>query len=268
MNNLPQWLISKDNYEPQKDKDAFIDKSILSILKVLSRLRGGTEVRKVRKIENPVIKLTLLLIFILTITLSHNFIFVVCMDSLALITISLFNERNIRHILKVTFGGMVFSLIILIPSIIMGNVNNSIMIVLKVGGTVSSVNIFSAVTQWNEASAALRSFFIPDIFIFVLDITIKYIALLGEFSVNMLLALKKRTVGITHNKAAHLSAIMGTMFIKSREMAEEMQGAMECRGFTGEYKQPLKVRKLGLLDLALIIVSVIILILYFYFRRV
>lgn len=51
----------------------------------------------------------------------------------------------------------------------------------------------------------------------------------------MLYSLKLRSVGKNTGKYTSLSGIAGTMFIKSKEMAEDMYSAMECRGFTGEY---------------------------------
>ena len=51
-------------------------------------------------------------------------------------------------------------------------------------------------------------------FIFVFDITIKYIVIFGEFSLNMLYALKLRSVGKSKNKSTSLSGIIGTTVYK------------------------------------------------------
>lgn len=52
----------------------------------------------------------------------------------------------------------------------------------------------------------------------------------------LLYSLKLRSVGKNRSKYNSLAGIVGTMFIKSTEMAEEMYSAMECRGYTGDYK--------------------------------
>ena len=52
----------------------------------------------------------------------------------------------------------------------------------------------------------------------------------------MLYALKLRSVGVNRSKYASLSGIGGNLFLRSSEMAGEMYGAMECRGFTGKYR--------------------------------
>lgn len=109
-------------------------------------------------------------------------------------------------------------------------------------------------------------FFIPDIFIFVFDITIKYIYILGEFSLDMLYSLKLRSIGFNNNKYTSLSKIMGNLFLKSKEMGEEIHSAMECRGFTGEYTSYSKF-KFTLNDLLFSIVNVAIIFMYIFFGR-
>ena len=62
------------------------------------------------------------------------------------------------------------------------------------------MNILSHTSRWSEISKSLKLLFIPDIFIWIMDITIKYIVLLGEHSINLLYALKLRSIGIHSNK--------------------------------------------------------------------
>lgn len=260
---MPEWLFKKDNYIPPKDKDAFIDKSILSILKVLGKFysREGEIDYKVN--INGKIKVLSLILIIILLSLSRNLSFILTIGVGLLVIVSLLSPKDIRYIIKmgVIAGG--FTFIILLPSIYTGNKNNSMIIVLKVLETVTAVNIVSCTTKWNQIIGSLKLFFIPDIFIFVLDITIKYILILGEFSLNMLYALKLRSIGKGKDKTSSLSGIIGTLFIKSKEMSEEMQGAMECRGFTGEYKVYDK-SKLHYIDYAVIIVDIIIWLCYFF----
>ena len=52
----------------------------------------------------------------------------------------------------------------------------------------------------------------------------------------MLYALKLRSVGRNRDKTGSLSGIAGTLFLKSRVMAEDTYAAMECRCFTGTYR--------------------------------
>jgi cobalt/nickel transport system permease protein len=160
----------------------------------------------------------------------------------------------------------IFTFIILIPSILMGNKNNSMLIVFKVIETVALVSITSSTTSWIDITVGLKLFFIPDIFVFVLDMTMNYIIIIGEFSLNMLYALKLRSIGRNKNKNTSLSGIIGTMFLKSKEMADEVYGAMECRGFTGEYKVVNKKRP-SLGDGVLLLTGILFIFAYIYFDR-
>jgi cobalt/nickel transport system permease protein len=143
--------------------------------------------------------------------------------------------RDIKATLGVALVMTAFTVVILLPAAFQGNNYSLTMIPPKVFATITAVSVLSRATKWNHIITALRRFRVPSLLIFVLDITLKYIVLLGEFSIEMLRALKLRSVGKNRGKAASLGGVAGTMFLKSRLMAEEMYQAMECRGFTGEY---------------------------------
>lgn len=264
--SMPEWLLKKDNYILKNDKDTFINKSIMSMLKVLTRFRLQTNYSGNKIKVNAVIKVLSVILTILFTALSRSMIYVLLIMSIQLLFISLMSAEEIKHIVRTVLSAALFTFIILIPSIISGNINNSVMIIFKVINAAACVHILSCTSNWNEVTGAFRFFFIPDIFIFVFDITIKYIIILGEFALNMLYALKKRAIGKSKNKNALLSGIIGTMFIKSKEMAEDMYGAMECRGFTGEYETHKKIA-FHFADYLCIIGNIAIVFAYIYFGR-
>ena len=144
-----------------------------------------------------------------------------------------------------------------------GNIYNSLLLFQKIITTIVMMNLLAHNTRWSEISKSLKLIFIPDIFIWIMDITIKYIVLLGEYSINLLYALKLRSVGITSNKYDSLTGIIGSLFIKSYKMSEEMFHAMECRGFVGEYTTKLNfnIRKI---DYGYIIVNLLLIGLFIY----
>ncbi|MBC2580776.1 energy-coupling factor transporter transmembrane protein EcfT [Clostridium sp. DJ247] len=264
---MEEWLFKKDDYMPKEDKDKFIDKSVMEIIHILSLIKrnentGSTLMYKL----NPVVKVLFTILNILFISLSKNFLYVMILYVYLLLILSLIDIRDIKRILSLSLVIPAFTLVMLIPSMFMGNVKNSVLIILKIVGTVLSVNILSYTTKWHDITKALKIFFIPDIFILVFDITIKYIFILGEFSLHMLYALKLRSIGKNNNKYSSLTKIMGNLFLKSKEMGEEMYFAMECRGFTGEYISHIKY-KLGVKELIYSFINVILIIVYFYLAR-
>jgi cobalt/nickel transport system permease protein len=263
---MPEWLLNKDNYSPSKERDDFINKSILSILKVLTKFRLEAQYIPDKFNVSASTKILTTVVLILLISLTRNIEFLISVGVFLLLIVSLLNAVEIRYILRVGLAACIFTFVILIPSILMGNKNNSILIVFKVLETATLVSITSCTTRWSDITSAIKMFFIPDIFIMVMDMTMKYIIIFGEFSINMLYSLRLRSIGKNNKKDTSLSGIIGTMFLKSKEMAEEMYGAMECRGFTGEYKVNKKYR-LKFNDGLCIFIGVLFIFSYFYFDR-
>lgn len=232
---MPDWLFNDEIYTPPKDKDTFVNKSILSLLRMLSRIKVQSVSKPSKYSVNAVLKVAFTFMLVIFLSISRSFTFVIVINVYLLVVLCLMDAKDIVKILKVSFGMAFFTFVIMLPAAFWGNNYSSIMITAKVFATITAMNILSHSTKWNSITSALRRFFVPDIFILVLDITLKYISMLGDFALNMLYALKLRSVGKNKSKYASVSGIAGTLFIKSKEMAEDMYDAMECRGFTGEY---------------------------------
>lgn len=266
MLNLKDWLLKKDSYIPEDDSDRFIDKSIFSILKVLSLIKRRDKFKTgfIYRI-NPAVKLVFMFLNIIFLSNSRNPMYVAVVDIYFLLLLSSLDAGEIKNILVLSFIMPVFTFIMLIPSILMNNVLNSVMLIFKIFGTIMIVNIFSCTTKWSHVTRSLKIFFIPDIFILVFDITLKYIYILGQFALDMFYSLKLKSIGKNYGKYSSVTKIMGGLFLKSNEMGSEMYSAMECRGFTGEYTY---FSKFGFTfsDLFYSAGSILIIILYFYMR--
>ena len=236
MNSIPEWLAHEEGYVPGKNRDAFLDRSIRSFLSLRSRIhaRSGTETD--RGAGNAALHLLFTLGLILLVSLSRNPMFVLVAAVYLLVALSLRPAGEIAGILGTGLTMALLTAAILIPVFLQGNAYSFVMIPSKVLATVTAMGLLTGSTRWPRLTGALKRFFIPDVFILVLDITVRYLVLLGDFSLQMLHALKLRSVGRNPGKRAALSGIAGTMFLRSRDMAEEMHAAMVCRGFTGEYR--------------------------------
>lgn len=263
---MHEWLLKDENYIPEGDKDTFINKSILSFLSVLAQIRRQSGCKADIFNVNPAFKVAFTFFLVILLSLSKSLAFVAAANIYLLIILSFLKAEDILKVLKASFLVAVFTFVILIPSAFWGNYYSIVMITPKVFATVTAVNMLSRSTKWNSITGALKAFFIPDIFILVLDITIKYIVMLGEFSLNMLYSLKLRSVGRNKSKHTSLSGIAGTMFLESKEMAEDMYAAMECRGFTGEYHAPKKFA-FTFSDFIYIMVNAAIIFIFAYFER-
>lgn len=263
---MEDWLFQKDDYVPKNDKNKFIDKSIFSILRVLSSMkRKAKEQNSFIYKLNPVLKLTFTILLLLLLSTSRSFSFILAIDVYYVVAISLLQKDEIKEILLLFLMVPVFTVFILIPSILAGNEKNSLLILSKIVGTVLSTILLSYTTKWNDITKALKLFFIPNLFILVFDITIKYIYILGDYALEMLYALKLRSIGRDNKKYQSLSQVMGSLFLKSKDMAEEMYSAMECRGFSGEYTSYSK-HKFTSKDFVYSLLNFFLIFLYFYFK--
>jgi cobalt/nickel transport system permease protein len=266
---LPDWILRSEEYAPRADADGFIDKSILSVLGVLAKIRNRAGDRKEDRgpAVHPAVKLALSLLLILLVSLSRSIYFLAIVGTYELAVICLMSGAKIARVLKTSLIASVFAFIIFLPSALWGNWPGVLMVSSKVLLSVALASLISATAGWTAISRALSSFRVPDIFILVLDLAIKYISLLGGLVLDMLYALKLRSVGRNRDKTASLSGIAGTVFLKSKDAAEEMYAAMECRGFVGTYRTILRAR-LSFADFAFIATNALIVSLFFYLRGV
>jgi cobalt/nickel transport system permease protein len=263
---MPEWLLTSENYRPAGDKDGFINKSIMSMIGLLSRIRAQDAKPRDLFGVQAVFGVLLTLMLVVLLSLTRSFSFVVIILTYDIVLLALMPAKDIIAILKVGIVMTLFTFLILLPAAFYGNTYSYTMIPAKVFATITAVNILSHSIRWNYIISALKRFRIPDLIIFVLDITIIYIVMLGEFSLEMLYALKLRSVGRNREKTSSLSGIAGTMFLKSRIMAEEMYGAMTCRGFTGAYRVHGKFR-FGLPDAVYLLVNAGFIYIFIYLQR-
>ena len=226
---LPDWMYSQEAYAPSKDKDAFITKSTKSLLTVFGRIHF-TEGKDGRFSASSSLKLFYTLIYIIITASSRNALFVLIMCAAVTLRLAFFPAASIRQILSGTISAILLSAFILLPSIFMGNPQTLVNITCRVYVSVTLIGILSAGTSWNKLTRSLRNFHVPSLFIFTLDITLKYISLLGEVCTDILTSVRLRSVGKNPQKAGALSGILGITFLKSEEMADEMHAAMYCRG--------------------------------------
>lgn len=261
---IPEWLSVKDNYIPKEEKNSYIEKSIFSLIKIVSIIRQNKNQDKLIYSINPTLKVVSVIIMILCVSISRSFIYLFIIDIYVLINLFLMEEKFRKRILLRSLMFPLITLIALIPSMFYGNIYNSLLLFQKLIITILLMNLLAHNTKWSEISKSLKLLFIPDIFLWIMDITIKYIVLLGEHSINLLYALKLRSIGITSNKYNSLTGIMGNLFIKSYKMSEEMFHAMECRGFVGEYSTKVNL-KFKRADYVYLVINIFLVSLFIYF---
>lgn len=243
--NIPSWMAEPEAYSAPKDSDGFLTRSTLSVLGVLSKIRETSQ-RGLRW-ASPAVMLLTVFVLIVLMALSKNMIFTYVVLAEMLIVSLFLSGKALARSMKTSFSAMLLSLILLLPAALSGAPRTMLTVSIKVFISVALLNLVSQTMPFNRITESFKAFHVPDLFIFTLDITLKYIVLLGDVCVNMLNALRLRSVGKNREKGKSLSGILGVTFLKSREMADDMYDAMTCRGFEGEYVKS-KQRSLGWKD--------------------
>ena len=227
----------KEQFAPPGDGGAFAVRSLKALGGLLARVRvqRGREGR----LRLPALwKLLLLLALLLTLSLSRQPLLLLALAALVLGYASTLPPGELWSVLKPALGAAVLALLLLLPAMLLwpeGRGNNLILAG-KVFISIIMVNLLNRHTPWNQITRALRQLHVPGVFVFVLDLTLKYIVLLGGLMVELLTARGLRAVGRDRHKYRSVGGVMGVTFLRSTELSRQTWEAMCCRGFTEDYK--------------------------------
>ena len=183
----------------------------------------------------PFFRLPMGILTILLCAMSKNSAFAVTVIAAELLRLSLRSAGTIAGVLKEVFIAVLFSLLILLPSVFMGSPRTMLTVAMKVFESVLVLGILNADICWKDMTAALGDLHFPQIFIFTLDSTVRFLTLLGRLSDAMLEAITLRSVGKDNWKTKGTGGVLGTAFLKSESLSEETARAMACRCFDGRY---------------------------------
>ena len=205
---IPEWLTQDEHYTARADHDGFITKSLLSVIGALSSFRAKSSSYGAKFPAH--LKLIVCLAMVITTSAARNMFIVYAILAVLLVHMCFLSSEWLVRTFTAALIAAALSAMIL-------------------------VGLLAATTEWNKLTACLASFHIPGVFIFTLDLTLKYIVILGNVSIDLLNAVRLRSVGRNRDKKGAVSGVLGVTFLKSKQMADEMYQAMVCRGFDGEY---------------------------------
>ena len=234
---LPEWLKEKENYAPPADGGAFAVKTIKALGEALSRLKIQKGHEKGHALP-AMVKLIGLVLLILLVSLCRVRLFLLMAAACVQFYLCLWPAEDIWPVIRGSMLAAGLALLLFLPAMLLkpAGISNNLLVIGKVFLSVEMVTIFNHTTQWNHITGALRRLHVPGIFVFTLDITLKYIVLLGELLSSLLTALSLRSVGKNQKKYQSVGGVMGVTFLRSAEMSQQMYEAMQCRGFTDDYK--------------------------------
>jgi cobalt/nickel transport system permease protein len=99
----------------------------------------------------------------------------------------------------------------------------------------AAVLILMASTPWPRLSAQFRRFHVPGVFMTVLEMCYRYIAVLMFEVHSLYTAYKLRRPGAKGIALAHGGSLVGGLFLRGADRAGRIYAAMKCRGYDPEF---------------------------------
>ena len=235
---LPAWLRADDRMEKAlPGRRSFVDKNLTRLSRLLTDLRRGSDERTFISSIRPNVRLIIVLALIVLITCSQSAAFILLMAVALLVLLSMTPMTVLRRVLAVGLMAGLLMTGTLLPAWLLGFGGSIGLMAAKIWLTVSLSGLLALTTTRHELTGALKAVHLPDLPIFILDLALAYIAVLGNLALQLFQALKVRSVGREPHRVYPLAGIAGTLFLKSKDLSEEVADAMACRGFTGRYRQ-------------------------------
>jgi cobalt/nickel transport system permease protein len=114
----------------------------------------------------------------------------------------------------------------------------AILLVMRVGVSVSLAVLLVMTTPWADILKSLRAIRVPQIFVLILSMTYRYIFLFLHTINGIFLARRSRLVARTRGAEQRrwIGGTLGNLMSRSFKMSNDVYAAMLARGFTGEMR--------------------------------
>lgn len=179
--------------------------------------------------------LLLALVTVLLCALSGNAVFPITVIAAELFRLSLRKPETIAHVMGTVLLAAGAAAVFMLPAVFFGSPGSFGTVTMKVFESVLVLSMLGEDVPWKEMTAAMGKLRLPAVFVMTLDMTVRFLYLLGRFSNSVLEAVTLRQVGGKDWKSAGTGGILGNTFLKAQEMSKGTGEAMMCRCWDGEY---------------------------------
>lgn len=244
---LPAWLVpgGMAPYEPKVAREGFLRKNVLALTRLLARVRVGSRVgqcdsaidRMLARVAVPARLLGLLVLLGCT-SAAANMAFAYLMLGVSLVMLAARPAGQIAPVARTAGVVALVTALVMLPAALLGQPTSAVRMATKAFATVSlALGLFQHVS-WSQVTSALRWLRLPSQAVFVLDMTLRDIELLGRAALELSDALALRSVGVARDATAGAAGVMGMTFLRAHELAARQSEAMRLRGFDGSYEPP------------------------------
>ena len=214
----------------------------------------------------PVVVLLSAILCILLCALSDNAVFTVTVLALLLAKTAILPSGKLKRVMGALPLPCIFTLLIMLPAVFLGSPKTMLTVTMKVAAAVLVLALMGTEVSFQKLTEAFRQLHVPDIFVLVLDLTLRYLVILGRYSDALLEAVTMRSVGKVRWKDSGAGGILGSTFLKSQQMAQQTEEAMRMRGFDGSYRS-LTENRFGMKDICRIAADILLVIFFAYTQK-
>ena len=210
----------------------------LQLMRLIGRITGNDSEYQTADQSRilPALRLSVAFLAVLLCALSRNAVFVIMIIAAELLWLSMKSPIFIWKTLKPVLIAVLFCFVLMLPAVFMGHPRTLLTVSMKVFESVLILSQLENSIRWQKMTDAFRTLHLPQLFVFTLDMTMRFLVILGRYSNSILEAVSLRRVGPDHWKTAGTGGILGTTFLRSQKMSMETSEAMACRCFDGEYR--------------------------------
>jgi cobalt/nickel transport system permease protein len=247
-----------------RDLDArigWVEKTLAGISSNIERAiftEHHARIRAFLQTVDPRAKLGMFLAFVLAASLTSSYAVLLILYGLTLAAAVASRIPTDFFVKRVWLGIPLFAGIVVIPSIFfvpgptlfaitigpltiaptIPGLMGAILLVMRVGVSVSLAVLLVMTTPWADILKSLRSLRVPQVFVLILSMTYRYIFLFLHTINGIFLARRSRLVARARGAEQRrwISGTLGSLMSRSFKMSNDVYAAMLARGFTGEMR--------------------------------
>lgn len=229
---MPEWLTHHNNYLLSDKKDTFLIKNQKGLLFILEKFDRTAE-----KNDQPVIHSSLRFLstvsLLLLMSLTQQLLLLWLCGLYLIGTLLFFPPAKSCRIIAKSVLLLIMPILVYLPSLLIHQANT--LFIFRLPLVACLISQYTETTTTYQLLCLLKRWHLPDIVLFQLDITIKYIYLLAKVLLNMIKGLRARHIGNKHLKMYLGTNLIALVYLRSIDYGRKLQQAMEARGFNGTY---------------------------------
>ena len=220
MRKLPDWLQREEALAASSKSHQYLQMNINSLRRLLGKMKQTTPALKAKS----------------SITLSHSTIQLWILAIFLLAHIALLPGEALLRLWNVLTRVLIFTAIVLLPSILLRGFQNSGLFLGRTGILVLNLSLFLATTTSIQLVEALRQLHFPKTMIQTIELAMKYTYILGKHLQQQIECVQLRTIGQKVNLGL-FGSILGLLYLSSKNHTKEVYEAMTLRGYGMDVKQ-------------------------------